>query len=1620
MKFLRQLFLCRVVSPLRLQWNALPRLLAVVLLFACQLAWSTPVEEGKAWLTKQVNSSGAVAGQATSVALPVQVQSEVAGTLAAVGVTPPRALLQQIPQTAVITTEYLAHYKLAADLQGISGATYVAQLVDTQNEDGGFGATAGYASNPLDTSWALLAMRTSQPSQAAAKKAVAWLLTQQQTNGSWHVAADEDAIVPTALVVQSLHAYRAHSGVNVAQTQARAWLDTQKQSNHGWGTLNQTAQALLALLPGQTDASAYATSVAHLDASQHANGSWQNDPYITAVVLRALWLAGQPVTNPDFARVNGVVLDSVTDQPVSGAQVALQNSTLTVTTDASGSFSFVGLAAGPEKLTITANGYRTLTADLQLQTSQTVDLGALRLSEINGASANSVTVSGVARYGDNGIARNATIRVGNSTIQADAQGAYILNDIPPGAFTLKAVYSDYPEITVQLNAQAGEHIRFDPVFNRPVENKATLVVLVTDHDTGQPINQANVNLNGTQVYTVATGEVNFTRGLQVGENVIQVGRAGYESTVIRLTLPSGQDVTLPVALKPAVTGTIKQTLVKGVVTDAATHLPIVDAVVRVDGISSLTAQTDAQGAYQLSSPPAFGGNRKIIVEKPGYYTHEQVIVISSNRAHHFDIPLQPVVVSGGAASLSVTVGDRSAGTLLPGALVRLSGSNTDAVTTDMNGQARIARLNTGDTQIHISAPGFESVVAAVDVVAGRQYQLPAELAPQASAAIKLYGTVLDANSQLPLPGAQVQLTGTTSQTVTTDNNGHYEFGALADGDWQLSVTLAGYQHVAQPVHINSSTEANIPLTVDHGIGNPTTLEWNVLGMVVDADTLEVIPGANVLLQEVFVGQAVLSESAAFTKSDGVFEFNGLIHDNARVFVSVPGYDSLVVPLSRTGQPFVSLGNLMLKRSYVSALPDLQISMLDRSRLSMDPYTFTANGAVTAELLNNSNYDAGAFDVVLFEDIDLDGQWQPGIDREIKRIRLNSLQQQERKTVELSVDNIQLKFRDAPLYVMVDASHEVIENIDGNNTRRVGVTCAAGGGLQDVGICVDASGSVSAALYQMEMQGAIAALENPNIIPHDGSIRFTLDTAYNRNKPLHPSVVVTPATLPQLLDDLRTKPPRGSASSGAYCTRYLSEYLLTQSPSTRKTIITIGDGYWEAISTAQAMLPETIANGIARIDAIGVGNINRSILEANVWPQPANSPGGGQVTIAYSTGEVAGAIAQAIAASVQSVDLTLGNFRLLDQGRGQPVKLAMRVGNAGAISQASKVEIWQGNNLIGTLAVPRLRSGEWIDLEMETSQIQGTESLRAIVDPEGINAECNLANNSQNIAVTASDNALANIRVQTDRGVYPANTAVNLTGIVGNLGSFTSNFWIALQLFDAQGDLVTDFNTSDLGIVVSGQSAHHDQPWNTERFAAGTYTLRGQVLDQAGNILDSDSTLFSITASGAANQPAAALSLSTDKAAYSPTEHVRIGSMARNLTQNAHIGDARIELSVRAPNNSIAFSQTLDLGQLTAGSIRALDSQQALQDAPLGEYTINATLLGKTTSGSQEARLATASVRYTVVQTPTSGNPGPTTPGNAIPVPVNQPWALALAVLALLLSARRVLHRRFGQSSTIQL
>ncbi|MDR2128855.1 MAG: carboxypeptidase regulatory-like domain-containing protein [Burkholderiaceae bacterium] len=990
----RRLHRAALSVPGALLW----RVLLGVFIFACQSAAWSSVDTGKAWLSAQVEASGAVTGQAASVALPVQTQSETARTLATLGTAPAAALLEQIQQSPIASTEHLARYKLAADQQGTDATSYLSQISALQNADGGFGSAAGHASNAVDTAWALLALQPDRAASPVAQSAVGWLLDNQRANGSWLLATDEDGIVPTALVVQVLQHYRGYAGVSAAQTLARAWLDSQQRPDHAWGRADITAQALLALLPAQTTASAYAATVAQLEGAQLADGSWLQDPYITAVVLRALWLAAQPVTNPDLPSVRGVVVDNATGQPVAGAQVALaSNSAASATTGADGAFLLADLSTGTDVLTISASGYHTLTASLQLQTAQSIDLGNVRLSAAP-ADSSTVTIFGYAKHTPDRYniydATTATISAGGRSTRANVYGWYMLTGVPPGDISIQASYStyiSYPVLHASITAVAGQQVRFDPLFTQPLSNAATLLAVVTSQETGQPVTGAFVSLNGVNQSANASGQASFSTGLRIGENTIQIAASGFEGQIIQITVPSGRTVTLPVALKPAAVS--NQTILQGVVTDAATHLPLAGASVTVDGVAGMATQTDAQGRYQFSSPPAFSGNRKIIFEKPGYYSHEQSIQITLDRTHNFNAALQTLIQSGAAASLSVFVDDQGSGAPLAGATITLSGANTQSATTDATGYARINGLTVGDTQILVSAPGFQSVIAQIDVVSGRQYQLPVQLEPQSAgggaASIKLSGTVLDATSRQPLAGAQIALTGPDALSALTDANGYYEFDAIAPGDWQISATLAGYQSFSQPIAITGATQANIPLNADHGTGDPSLLSWGVTGTIIDADTLSLISGAHIVLEEVILGRPIASESTTTSQPNGSFSFTGLTHDHARLIISLPGYDSLVVPLVRGSQSIAQLGNLPLKRSYVTALPDLQLGPIDRSGLSVDPYTFQASGQVAVEVINNSNYDAGAFDLLLFEDLDLDGQWQPAQDRPLDRVRIAS-------------------------------------------------------------------------------------------------------------------------------------------------------------------------------------------------------------------------------------------------------------------------------------------------------------------------------------------------------------------------------------------------------------------------------------------------------------------------------------------------------------------------------------------------------------------------------------------------------------------------------------------------------
>ena len=145
-----------------------------------------------------------------------------------------------------------------------------------------------------------------------------------------------------------------------------------------------------------------------------------------------------------------------------------------------------------------------------------------------------------------------------------------------------------------------------------------------------------------------------------------------------------------------------------------------------------------------------------------------------------------------------------------------------------------------------------------------------ELLPQANPQHRLYGQVVDAVSQQPVAGAKVALTG--AGAVTTAANGAYDFASVLPGDAQLEVTRDGYAAYRQTLRLTGTTEARIPLTP---LSQPGAIRWDVSGAVVDADTLEPLAGAQLVLEEVSLGTAVLRRQTGATQADGRFAFNGL-------------------------------------------------------------------------------------------------------------------------------------------------------------------------------------------------------------------------------------------------------------------------------------------------------------------------------------------------------------------------------------------------------------------------------------------------------------------------------------------------------------------------------------------------------------------------------------------------------------------------------------------------------------------------------------------------------------------------------------------------------------------------
>ena len=335
-------------------------LIGLALMPKASFALDAALQNGLTWLQSQVQTDGSLTSESSSIATPFQARTETAYALRRLD-SVPVALADAIQAEIVTNNEYTSRQLLV--LEGtLNGSDLLDELISRQNPDGGFGGTSLYQSNPLDTSYALTAAKVlagkGYDVSTIASRGLAYLASAQSTDGSW-LHDSQASIFLTAAVLSAVQEWYSAFSVGSMTNKAMDWLLSSRTAGT-YTDLLDTAETLIAL-SGQTNATdVIGPLVDQLRTTQAADGSWLEDPYVTALALRALWAATQPLTIESVTGgVSGRVVDAVNGNVIPQAAVQLVENTNYITASGSdGTFVLSGVKPGTFTLRVSKLGYQ--------------------------------------------------------------------------------------------------------------------------------------------------------------------------------------------------------------------------------------------------------------------------------------------------------------------------------------------------------------------------------------------------------------------------------------------------------------------------------------------------------------------------------------------------------------------------------------------------------------------------------------------------------------------------------------------------------------------------------------------------------------------------------------------------------------------------------------------------------------------------------------------------------------------------------------------------------------------------------------------------------------------------------------------------------------------------------------------------------------------------------------------------------------------------------------------------------------------------------------------------------------------------------------------------------------
>jgi sugar lactone lactonase YvrE len=229
-------------------------------------------------------------------------------------------------------------------------------------------------------------------------------------------------------------------------------------------------------------------------------------------------------------------------------------------------------------------------------------------------------------------------------------------------------------------------------------------------------------------------------------------------------------------------------IIAGFVTDAEHGTPIIGANITVTGSDSISAVTNALGAYRIVAPPVFSA---ITASAPGFLD----ATASASLTAGTTLTFSPGLLADSATAPTTTrligkVEDASTGQALAGVEIAVAGGSTSSVT-DATGKFLLADLTPGDWVLDVNLTGYQNMQVTLTAAVGTSDLGTIRLSPIAANGNTLVGIVTDSATGTPLIDAVVAI-GSEGKSVRTAADGSFRIEGIAQTIFSINVSATGY------------------------------------------------------------------------------------------------------------------------------------------------------------------------------------------------------------------------------------------------------------------------------------------------------------------------------------------------------------------------------------------------------------------------------------------------------------------------------------------------------------------------------------------------------------------------------------------------------------------------------------------------------------------------------------------------------------------------------------------------------------------------------------------------------------------------------------------------------------